>query len=203
MSTVAAAVEALRRGEIVAFPTESSFGLGVDARSKAALDRLCVLKGREPGKPPPVLVVGEAMVDALVATVPPHAAKLMRKFWPGPLTLALPARPELPEALVLDGAVGVRWSPHSVASELVRSFGAPVTATSANLAGERPAFTVQEVRDIFGMHVFVLAGDCGRAPASTVVRIDTDGAMALVRRVPIDFTELENEVAFTPRKKDG
>ena len=128
----------MSRGEIVAFPTESSYGLGVDALSSHALERLFALKRREPGKPPPILISDDRMLELLVAHVPPRARELMARFWPGPLTLVLPARPGLPASLVSDGGVGVRRSPHPLADALVAAFGGPVTATSANLSG-RPA----------------------------------------------------------------
>jgi L-threonylcarbamoyladenylate synthase len=180
------AAAALRRGEIVAFPTESSWGLGVDACSATALERLFALKDREPGKPPPLLVDGRAMVERLVARVPPRAAELMDRFWPGALTLVLPARAELPAPLVLDGGVGVRHSPHSLATALVTAFGSPVTATSANLSGHPAAMTAAEVRAAFGDRVFVLDGDAGGAAPSTVVRVGDDGTLTVLRRGAID-----------------
>ena len=97
------AVAALRRGEIVAYPTETFYGLGVDALDELALARLRALKGRD-GKAISVLVDGPAMLDSVCSDVPPLAAALMRRYWPGALTIALPAQSGLPSALV-DGRV--------------------------------------------------------------------------------------------------
>jgi tRNA A37 threonylcarbamoyladenosine synthetase subunit TsaC/SUA5/YrdC len=96
----------------------------------------------------------------------------MERYWPGALTLALPARPGIPEALVLDGFVAVRESPNALARALVRAFGAPVTTTSANLAGQPPATTPDQVRAALGPRVTVLPGGAtpGGAP-STLARV--------------------------------
>lgn len=174
------AVLALGRGEVVAFPTESSFGLGADALDARALARLAALKGREPGKPPPVLIADEAMLAQLVERVPERARALMRQHWPGPLTLVLPARPELPEAIVADGGVGVRLSPHPVATALVRAFGRPVTATSANPAGQPPALTAGEVARYFP-GLTIIEGEAGGGAPSTVVRVADDGTLTVLR----------------------
>src|SRR5438132_5350452 len=104
---IAEAAAALARGQVVAFPTESSYGLGVDALSSQALSALFAVKARDAGKPPPILISDDAMLKLLVARVPARARELMARFWPGPLTLVLPALPSLPAALVADGGVGV------------------------------------------------------------------------------------------------
>lgn len=184
-------VEALKRGEVVAFPTESSYGLAVDARSRAALDRLFALKEREPGKPPPLLVDGAQMLTQLVTHVPPRAQKLAERYWPGPLTLVLPARADLPEPLVLDGGVGARKSPHPLADRLCAQLGAPITATSANLSGTPPAMTAEEVRNAFGDRVLVLdGGPAGGGKPSTVVRVADDGTLTILRAGAIDPAQL-------------
>jgi L-threonylcarbamoyladenylate synthase len=186
------AVAALRRGEVVAFPTESSYGLGVDARSEAALARLFAVKRREPGKPPPILVSGADMLAMLVTRVPQKAAELIARFWPGPLTLVLPARADLPEAIVSDGGVGVRQSPHPIAAALVAAFGAPVTATSANLSGQPPALTAAEARALAGVHVLD-GGPAPGAPPSTVVRVADDSRLTIVRSGAIDPSQLRGD----------
>jgi L-threonylcarbamoyladenylate synthase len=168
---LAVAVVALRRGEIVAYPTETFYGLAVDAFDELALARLRELKGRGE-KAFSVLVVGEEMLDLLCEPPSEKARTLMRRHWPGALTLALPARPGLPEALVIDGCVAVRESPHPLARALVRAFGGPLTATSANLAGQAPATTPAEVEAALGPRCVVLPGGTtpGGAP-STLARV--------------------------------
>jgi L-threonylcarbamoyladenylate synthase len=99
----------------------------------------------------------------------------------------LPARADLAPALVLDGGVGMRVSPHPLATALVRAFGAPITATSANLAGAPPAMSADEVRARFGARVHLFdGGPAGGAAPSTVVRVADDGALTVLRAGAID-----------------
>ena len=165
------AAAALRRGEIVAYPTETFYGLGVDALDELALARLRALKGRD-GKAISVLVDGRAMIDSICRAVPPLAVALMQRYWPGALTIALPARSNLPAALVTDGCVAVRQSPHPTAQALVAGLGRPLTATSANRAGESPATTDEAVEEMFAGRCRIVHGGAtpGGAP-STLVRV--------------------------------
>jgi L-threonylcarbamoyladenylate synthase len=174
---IATALAALARGEVVGFPTETFYGLGADALDGGALDRLRLLKGRGAEKAISVLVT-EAMVEAVVAEISPAARALMAAHWPGPLTLALPARPGLPEALVMDGCVAVRWSPHPVAQRLVEGLGRPLTATSANPAGAPPPTTAAGVRAYFDCLV-VDGGETPGGKPSTLVRVRGDAVEVL------------------------
>ena len=168
---LAVAVVALRRGDIVAYPTETFYGLAVDPFDELALARLRELKGRGE-KAFSALVVGAEMLERLCEPPDDKARALMDRYWPGALTLALPARAGVPPALVLDGFVAVRESPHPMARALVRAFGGPITATSANLAGQPPASTPEEVSAALGGRCVVLAGGAtpGGAP-STLARV--------------------------------
>jgi L-threonylcarbamoyladenylate synthase len=168
---LAVAVVALRRGEIVAYPTETFYGLAVDASDELALARLRDLKGRAE-KAFSVLVVGAEMLERLVEPPSDKARALMARYWPGALTLALPAREGVAAALVADGCVAVRESPHALARALVRAFGGPITATSANLAGAPPATTPDEVVSGLGGRCVLLPGGTtpGGAP-STLARV--------------------------------
>ena len=131
----------LRAGGLVAFPTETFYGLGAVAMAAVAARRVVAVKGRPDGKPLLVLVDSPAMVGVVAREISPRARELMARHWPGPLTLVLPARPEVPDEVTGgSGTVGVRLSPHPVACGLVRALGAPITAPSANLSG-RPAPT--------------------------------------------------------------
>lgn len=177
---IAQAAAALSRGEIVAFPTETFYGLAVNALDVGALERLRALKGRGAEKAFALIVSGAPMLAQLVAAVPEGARALMEAHWPGPLTLALPALPTLPEAIVQDGFVAARQSSHPVAQALVASLAAPITATSANPADAPPPRTAQEVRAFFGGHCVVLDG--GETPGglpSTLVRAGKNGCEIL------------------------
>jgi L-threonylcarbamoyladenylate synthase len=136
------------------------------------LAQLGVLKGREARKAISVLILDEAMLSLLCADVPPAARKLIEKHWPGPLTMALPARPDLPAALVSEGCVAVRVSPHPIVHQLLTAFGGPITTTSANPAGSPAATTAAQVRAYFERRCHVLDG--GSTPGgvpSTLVRV--------------------------------
>jgi L-threonylcarbamoyladenylate synthase len=179
-------VAALRRGEVVAYPTETFYGLGVDPFNETALERLRTVKGRGE-KAISMLIEGEAMLARLVAEIPPIAAGLIQRHWPGALTIALPARAGLPAALVSDGCVAVRQSPHPIARALVARFGGPVTTTSANRAGEPPASTAAAVAAALGSACHLLDGGptTGGAP-STLVRVRGD-AVEVLRPGAVDL----------------
>jgi L-threonylcarbamoyladenylate synthase len=175
---IAAGVAALARGEVIGFPTETFYGLGVDALDPAALERLRACKGRGAEKAISVLVT-EALLETVVAEVSPVARALMAAHWPGPLTLALPARPGLPEGLVMEGCVAVRWSPHPIAQALVERLGRPLTATSANPAGAPPPSTAAGVAAYFPDCVVVDGGPTPGGLPSTLVRVRGDAVEVL------------------------
>jgi L-threonylcarbamoyladenylate synthase len=185
-----AAVAALGRGEVVAYPTETFYGLGVDALDAAALERLRAVKGNGRGeKAISVLIEGDAMLARLCAEVPPRAVALMRRHWPGALTIALPAREGLAPALLSDGCVAVRQSSHPLARALVVALGGPLTTTSANPAGAPPATNAQEVRAALGEACRILDGGptTGGAP-STLIRIRGD-RLEVLRRGAIEIAD--------------
>jgi L-threonylcarbamoyladenylate synthase len=185
---VRGALAALLRGEVVCLPTESSYGLAADARSAAALARITALKGGRPADSPFPLVVADADAARDLAAVWPDAAeRLARRHWPGPLTLVVPARPELaPEVVGPGGGVGVRVSSHPLARALAAALGGAITATSANRSGQPPASTVEQARAVFGDDIafYLDGGDCTGTP-STVVAIDEGGSLRVVRPGPI------------------
>jgi L-threonylcarbamoyladenylate synthase len=185
------AAAVLRRGGLVAYPTETFYALGAIARDAAAVDRLAHAKGRPDGKPLPLLAADRAGVEE-VAEVGAAAARLAERFWPGPLTLVLPARGRLPAAICAGtGAVGIRVPGSEVARALAREAGFALVATSANLAGApapvRPEALDPELRRRLD-HVL----DGGPAPGglpSTVVALDGDQPR-LLRAGPIALEAL-------------
>jgi L-threonylcarbamoyladenylate synthase len=153
-AAVEAAARVLRDGRLVAFPTETFYGLGAHALDEAAVARIFRAKGRPGDKPLLVLVESLAMVERVAREVPDRARRLMAKYWPGPLTLVLPSRADLPAALTAGtGTVGVRLSGHPVARALVRAVGAPVTAPSANPHGGPAPRTADDVLAALGSGV--------------------------------------------------
>jgi len=172
-----AAVSALKRGEVIVFPTETLYGLGADALNFSAVEKVFHLKGRDPNNPFPVLVADLAMVDSLVAAISPLAKLLMTRYWPGPLTLVLPARTEIPCALVNSrGGIGVRLSSQPLATELVRLLGHPLTGTSANPSGQPGALTIVQAKNYFSekISVYVDGGALHSRTGSTVAAIEKD-----------------------------
>ena len=179
---LADAVARIAAGGLVAFPTETLWGLGADARSEAAVVRLRAWKGRGEAQPLSVLVTGVPALEALGVAVGPLARSLASAFWPGPLTLVLPCRDGFATGVArADGALGLRCSPHPVAASLARSLEAagigPITATSLNETGAAPARTRAEAvracaRGAGGDAPLLFAGDgldAGGGRASTVV----------------------------------
>jgi L-threonylcarbamoyladenylate synthase len=187
------AVAALKRGEIVVFPTETLYGLGADALNEAAVETVFRLKGRELNAPIPVLVADAAMLDRLVEHIPPFARDLIQRFWPGPLTLILPARTNIPEPLLnASGGIGVRISSQTIATRLVQALGRPLTATSANPSGNEPARTVLEARNYFGdqVSIFLDGGTLRSKTGSTVAEVQGE-RLHVVREGDISVAALE------------
>lgn len=136
----ARAAEALRAGEVVAHPTETVYGLAVDPFSEDAIKRLFEVKGRPESNPVLVIVASMAQLAPLVREVPRPARVLMKRFWPGPLSLVLPCAPGVPDALTAGtGTICIRCTENPVARGLCAAFGGGVTSTSANRSGEPPA----------------------------------------------------------------
>jgi len=186
------AAEVVRKGGVVAFPTETYYGLAVDPFNEKALQKLFRIKGRPELKPVLLLVAGRSQVEEVAGLVPELAEKLMICFWPGPLTLVLPARPGLSSYITGNtGTVGVRMSPHTIAEELLKACGIPLTATSANRTSESPAVTAEEVQSIFGDQIdYVVNG--GKTPGkmgSTLIGF-AHGGLQCIREGRILFREI-------------
>ena len=193
---LAEALAALRRGEVIVFPTETLYGLGADALNFSAVGKVFQLKGRDPDNPFPVLVADRAMLDCLVAETTQLADSLMTRFWPGPLTLVLPARTDIPRPLVnRDGGIGVRLSSQPIATELVRLLGRPVTATSANPSGQPGARTVAQAKNYFAgkIDIYLDGGELNSPIGSTVAAVSKD-KLKIIRAGDIRRETLENFV---------
>lgn len=173
------AIQILRAGGVVVFPTETAYGLAADATNARAVERVMALKGREGWKTPPLIAADTAMVQTY-CTLSPILADLAHQFWPGPLTVVCPAsRPAsrpglevvegaqqsedlvfkarpwglrpwgLAEGVVREGKVAIRVSSHPTARALSRELGVPIVATSANVAGETECYDVASVKKQF------------------------------------------------------
>src|SRR5579863_3279632 len=141
-ASLADAIDALRSGELVVYPTETFYGLGADTTSPVALARLFDAKARDPKNPVGLIAADIAMGLSVAAIINPWARRLAEAFWPGPLTIVFPAREGFAPELVGAAGVAVRVSSHPIARALSSGLGRPITATSANLSGESPATTL-------------------------------------------------------------
>jgi L-threonylcarbamoyladenylate synthase len=176
---------AIGRGELVVIPTDTVYGVAADAFNPAAVARLLEAKGRDRTAPPPVLIAGVETLDALAETVPDEVRALAAEFWPGGLTIILPARDSLAWDLgETRGTVALRVPSNRVALELLAETG-PLAVSSANLTGQPAAMTAAEAHRMLGdsVAVYLDDGDAGVAYAgfeagtgSTIV-----DATALVR----------------------
>ena len=177
------AVSALRDGAVVAFPTETFYGLAVDPRSEPAVLRMFALKRRAADHSLPLIAASVAQVKDHVGSMTPLAERLAARWWPGPLTLIIPASPVLFAGVHgSTGNVAVRVPAGSVARALAAAAGHAITSTSANISGEPPPTTPDEVAAAFGDDLAVLI-DGGPTPGglpSTIV--DATGAVPLLVR---------------------
>lgn len=168
---IAHAVEILRDGGVVAFPTDTVYGLAADARLPDAVAELYIVKRRAPDKFIPILIADEADLRAFVSDVPEPARRLMEAFWPGGLTLVLPIAPGVPAIISPGPGIAVRMPNHPVPLELIRRLGAPLATTSANISGMESPSTAQEVFEQLGRRVDLIL-DGGPTPGpipSTIV----------------------------------
>ena len=198
LQRVEEAAGAILAGEVVAFPTETSYGLAAAWDLPRPLELIFQMKGRPAGKPLLLLLAHGGQLPMVTSAVPLAARPLMERFWPGPLSLLLPARPGLPWALTgSTGRVGVRISSHPLALELTARVGRPITATSANRAGLPPALSPQEVAEQLGPAGLSLIMDGGTlppSPPSTIVDV-TASPPRLVREGRVEWREIEEALA--------
>lgn len=182
-----AAAAILRGGGLVAFPTESFYGLGADALDPRALTRVFAVKGRPESKPLLVLVDSVKMVEGLVSELPAGARELMARHWPGALTLVLKAAVHLPDKLTAGTeTVGVRMPGHPVALALVRAAGLAVTAPSANPGGAEPPTTALDVRRYFeGAVDLILDGGTTVGGAGSTIADCTVWPPRVLRQGPV------------------
>jgi len=159
--------EALLQGGILAYPTETLYGLGVDPFRKEALERLYRLKDRPASRAVSVLVQEMEMLEEVAREIPRWACRILETFLPGPLTAVLPARPHLP-GLLTGGTekIGVRISSHPLMPHLFARFPHPITTTSANRSGMPPAAAAEEIRAAFPQGIDCIL-DAGPAPGGT------------------------------------
>ncbi|BDV30153.1 L-threonylcarbamoyladenylate synthase [Microbacterium terricola] len=179
--------QAIARGELIVVPTDTVYGVAADAFSPAAVQRLLDAKGRGRQAPPPVLVSGEGMLRALVAEVPEAVERLVAAFWPGGLTIVLPAQPSLTWDLgETHGTVAVRMPDKRLVLELIEDTG-PLAVSSANLTGKAAAIMAIDAEDMLGdsIAVYLDDGPSDTGIASTIIDatglVGGDGRVRVLR----------------------
>lgn len=179
---LARAVDILRAGGIIAYPTETFYGLGVDAENSGAIEKIFVVKGRDFKNPVALIMADEGPLARFAAQVPECAEKLIRRFWPGPLTLVFRAAPAVSGVLTAgSGRIGIRVSSHPIARKLSLMLGRPITATSANLSGRPECTAAADVVDQIGACIDAVI-DGGGTPGglgSTVLDVTGDEPVVL------------------------
>lgn len=194
--------EVVRAGGLVAFPTETVYGLGANAQDAAAVGRIFAAKGRPATNPLIVHVVGESMLHTLATEWPPTAARLARRFWPGPLTLVLPKRPTVPDATTGGGpTVAVRMPGHPVALGLIGAAGVPVAAPSANRSSALSPTRAEHVLAGLGGRIDLIldGGPTANGIESTVLSLVGERPV-LLRPGPIAVSELEEVIGPVERR---
>ncbi len=177
-----AALAALRAGEVIGLPTETVYGLAADARNPAAVAKIFALKGRPADHPLIVHIASPAQLAEWATPVSESATRLAQAFWPGPLTLILKKRDDVPAAVTGgQDSVGLRCPSHPLALELLRAFSGGLAAPSANRFGHVSPTTAQHVRDEFGGAVPIVldGGDCEVGIESTIVDLSGDSPRIL------------------------
>ena len=183
----------IRNGGLVALPTDTLYGLGADPFRSDAVARVFMVKGRAAGRALPLIAADAAQIVVHLGPLSPAAERLAAKFWPGPLTLLVPA----PVALVRDvtggsGRVGVRVPANAIARAICRAAGRPITATSANRSGQPATADPEEVERTLGQDVDLLidAGPTRGGAPSTIVDV-TGPTPQLVRPGAVSWSEIQ------------
>jgi L-threonylcarbamoyladenylate synthase len=179
------ALELLNSGEVVAFPTDTVYGIGVRVDLESAIEKLYQIKVRSLDKPIPVMVAALEQLEWVAGLIPDTARRLAGWFWPGPLTMVLPKRRDLPENLTHLPGVGVRIPDHPFTLELLKNCG-PLAVTSANLSGQPEAINADTVMAQLNgrLPLIVDGGDSRGGIASTVVDL-TGAKPCILREGPI------------------
>lgn len=205
LSTILEAADRLRAGGVVAFPTETVYGLGADALNEDGVRRVFALKGRPSNNPLIVHVSDESMAKRVVGAWPDIASRLASAFWPGPLTLVLPRAACVPEVVTAGGpGVAVRCPDHPVAIALIEALGSPIVGPSANPSGRVSPTTAEHVRAAFNsIEVMVLDGGACRAGIESTVLSLLDPEPIVLRRGVVTPEQVSRVLGTAPRIAGG
>lgn len=191
------AVDTVKSGGVIAFPTDTFYALGVDAMNELAIRKAFEIKRRPATTPMPVLISEIPQAETFTSCFNAELRALAERFWPGALTIVVEANEDVPDVLMGGfGTVGLRIPDHGLARRLITEAGCGITGTSANISGEPPTKDWRVVDEAIGIELdAIVIGECGdESVASTVVQV-FGGSIRILRKGPISAAEIETALA--------
>ena len=196
---IAETQKVLKGGGVIAFPTDTFYGLGANPYNTKAVDKIYSIKGRDPEKPLLLLIDSILKLDDLAEEISEASAKLIESFWPGPLTMLFKPKHTIPKNITT-GLIGIRQPGNLITRKILAGLNYPLTAPSANISGEDPTTTAEQVKDRLGNKVNLIldAGICRGGEPSTLVDT-TKTPVRLVRAGAINFKSIQESLNETPQ----
>ena len=191
---IAETQKVLKGGGIIAFPTDTFYGLGADPYNETAVDKIYSIKGRDPEKPLLLLIDSIIKLDDLTEEISEAANKLIKSFWPGPLTMLFKPKSTIPKNITT-GLIGIRQPGNPITRKILAELSFPLTAPSANISGEAPTTSAEQVRSSLGSKVDLIldAGICKGGEPSTLVDT-TQTPVRLIRAGAINFKNIQESL---------
>jgi L-threonylcarbamoyladenylate synthase len=183
----------LKMGQVIVYPTETFYALGANCFSQKAIQAIYRLKKRPPSKPLSVVISDLDMIRELVSKIPSNIEPILSNFWPGPLTLVLKAAPQVPQEIQgPSGSIGIRWTEHLWLRALVRCASFPITATSANISGEKDISNPDYAWHVFDgkVDLIVDGGETKGDLPSTVLDL-SEKKIRIIREGAIPFSQIK------------
>jgi len=183
-ASISKAIAILKAGGIIAFPTDTVYGIAAMPFNKRAIRKLYAIKKRDKKKPIAMLVSSKKSVGKFAASIPSKAKKLMAKCWPGPLTLIFKKRKSIPDFLTSGlPTIGIRMPKNDIALNLIRKAGGALAVTSANISGNKAAISADQIKRLKGIDLIIDGGKCRIGIPSSVVFVGKDG-LTIIRKGP-------------------
>ena len=193
-SMIAETQKVLKGGGVIAFPTDTFYGLGANPYNTKAVNKIYAIKGRNPNKPLLLLIDSIKKLDDLAEEISEAATKLIESFWPGPLTMLFKPKSTIPKNITT-GLIGIRQPGNPITHKILAELSFPLTAPSANISGEAPTTSAEQVRSSLGSKVDLIldAGICKGGEPSTLVDT-TQTPVRLIRAGAINFKNIQESL---------
>ena len=200
---IAETQKVLKAGGIIAFPTDTFYGLGADPYNKTAVDKIYSIKGRDPEKPLLLLIDSITKLDGLVEGISKAGIKLIESFWPGPLTMLFKPKPTIPKNITTN-LIGIRQPGNPITQKILAELNYPLTAPSANISGEAPPTSAKQVKRSLANRVDLIldAGICKGGEPSTLVDT-TQTPVRLIRAGAINFKSIQESLNEIPQIQES